>query len=210
MGLRHFDIIKLIGSGGFSKVFLCRFKEDGKYYAMKQIDKEFIIKDRKKKIIMNELSTMKAASHPFLIEMKFAFETECYLSFVLEYCAGGELFGLIRKYQRLSENIARFYIIEILMGIGYLHEQYVVYRDIKPENILLTIDGHVKVADLGLAKPDMNPPQLAYSFCGSPEYMSPEMIMQYVFFNAELDTLCLLYTSPSPRDKRQSRMPSSA
>ena len=96
----------------------------------------------------------------------------------MEYCPGGELFGLIKKYKRLSEDISRFYIIEIFLGLSYLHQTNVVYRDIKPENILLGQDGHVKVADLGLAKPDMYEGELAYSFCGSPEYMSPEMILQ--------------------------------
>ena len=109
--------------------------------------------------------------------------------FVMEYCAGGELFGLIKKYRRLTEDVAKFYIIEILLGLSYLHQQKVVYRDIKPENILLDIEGHVKIADLGLAKPDMGKGELAYSFCGSPEYMSPEMIMQYILVNLGSDTL---------------------
>ena len=95
------------------------------------------------------------------------------VAFVLEYCAGGELFGLIKKNRKIPEHIARFYIIELLLGLGYLHENNIVYRDIKPENILLNSDGHVKIADLGLAKPDMGGRQMAYSFCGSPEYMSP-------------------------------------
>jgi len=96
----------------------------------------------------------------------------------MEYCAGGELFGLIKKYRRIDEDTARFYIIEIFLGLSYLHSQKVVYRDIKPENILLRQNGHVKIADLGLAKPDMSEGEMAYSFCGSPEYMSPEMILQ--------------------------------
>ena len=111
---------------------------------------------------------MKQSNHPFVIDLEHAFETDKYLAFVLEYCAGGELFGLIKKYQRLSESVCRFYIIEIFLGLDYLHKNNIVYRDIKPENILLTIDGHVKIADLGLAKPDMFDRTLAYSFCGSP------------------------------------------
>ena len=120
------------------------------------------------------------AKHPFVVELKYSFESQKHIVFVMEYCPGGELFGLIKKYRRLSQEIARFYIIEIFLGLSYLHNQKVVYRDIKPQNILLGIDGHAKIADLGLAKPDMTENQLAYSFCGSPEYMSPEMIMQYL------------------------------
>lgn len=73
ISLKHFDIIRLIGSGGFSKVFLCRFKGDGKFYALKLIDKDFIVKNKKKKIIMNERNIMEAAQHPFIVDMKFAF-----------------------------------------------------------------------------------------------------------------------------------------
>ena len=145
----------MVGSGGFSKVYLCRFKKDGNFYAMKVIDKDVIVKNKKKNIIMNERNIMKTSKHPFVIDMKFAFETAKYLIFVVEYCPGGELFGLIKKYKRLSEEVSRFYIIEIFLGLSYLHQNNVVYRDIKPENILLGQDGHVKIADLGLAKPDM-------------------------------------------------------
>ena len=122
----------MIGSGGFSKVYLSRFKKDGNFYAMKVIDKDVIVKNKKKNIIMNERNIMKSSSHPFLIEMKFAFETAKYLIFVVEYCPGGELFGLIKKYKRLSEDVSRFYIIEIFLGLSYLHQNNVVYRDIKP------------------------------------------------------------------------------
>jgi serum/glucocorticoid-regulated kinase 2 len=100
--LDSFEVIKMIGSGGFSKVFLCRLKKDGQFYAMKVIDKEVIVKNRKKNIIMNERNIMKDTTHPFLIEMKFAFETEKFLVFIVEYCPGGELFGLIKRYRRLT------------------------------------------------------------------------------------------------------------
>jgi serine/threonine protein kinase len=75
---------------------------------------------------------MESATHPFLIDMRFAFETEKCLVFVIEYCPGGELFGLIKKYRRISEDVSRFYIIEIFLGLSYLHQSHVVYRDIKP------------------------------------------------------------------------------
>ena len=84
-------------------MFLCRYKKDGNFYAMKVIDKETIVKNKKKNIIMNERNIMKNLSHPFLIDMTFSFETQKHLIFVLEYCPGGELFGLIKKYKRISE-----------------------------------------------------------------------------------------------------------
>ena len=104
---------------------------------------------------MNERNIMAQTKHPFIIDLKYAFEAEKYIIFVVQYCPGGQLFGLIKKYHRLPEDIVRFYIIEIFLGLAHLHKNQVVYRDIKPENILIGIDGHIKIADLGLAKPDM-------------------------------------------------------
>ncbi len=96
------------------------------------------------------------------------------MAFVLEYCPGGELFSLIKKYRKLSEDMARFYMIEILLGLEYLHKEGIIYRDFKPQNILLDLNGHVKIADFGLAKPNyFSSKERAFSFCGSPEYMPP-------------------------------------
>jgi serine/threonine protein kinase len=78
----------------------------------------------------------------------------------------------------MTEDQARFYFIEICLGIDFLHERHIIYRDIKPENILLDIDGHIRIGDFGLSKPDMDENEFAYSFCGSPEYMAPEMLLK--------------------------------
>ena len=92
----------------------------------------------------------------------------------MDLCAGGELFYLLHQKGRLEESVAKFYFAEILLGIEYLHSKGIVYRDLKPENVLIDIDGHIKLADFGLSKKmDEN---LTNSFCGSPEYMSPEML----------------------------------
>lgn len=96
----------------------------------------------------------------------------------MEFCAGGELFYHLKRLKRMSENEARVYFLELCLGIKHLHEKFIVYRDIKPENILLDINGHIKIADFGLAKPDMNIHRRAHSFCGSPEYMAPEMLQK--------------------------------
>lgn len=89
MDIRSFEIIKCIGAGGFSKVFLVKFKEDGKFYAMKLIDKDFIVKNKKKSIVMNERNIMIEINHPFVLPLKFAFESSEFIIFVLEYCPGG-------------------------------------------------------------------------------------------------------------------------
>lgn len=108
--------------------------------------------------------------------MHSAFQSKHYLHFVLEFCAGGELFFLITKHRKFTESIARFYFCEILLGIEQLHQSNIMYRDLKPENILIDLDGHVRITDFGLSKDNFKKRDRAQSFCGSPEYMSPDML----------------------------------
>ena len=107
----------------------------------------------------------------------------------MDVCTGGELFYHLSKLKRLTEQAAKFYFSEILLGLEHLHSLNIVYRDIKPENILLDIDGHIRIADFGLSK-IIPPRQKSFSFCGSPEYMSPEMLA-CVGHDSRLDIYCL-------------------
>ena len=122
--------------------------------------------------------------------MEAAFETAKFIVFVLDFCSGGELFFLLRKIKRMNEQQAAFYFAEICLGMFYLHKKRIIYRDIKPENILLDCEGHIRIADFGLSKPNMNELDVAYSFCGSPEYMAPEMLLK-AGHNFQLDLYCL-------------------
>ena len=130
-------------------------------YAMKLLDKDFIIKNKKEGIVQNERDIMVKMDHPFLLKLDFAFETKSYLVFITvnftyknqEYCNGGEMFFHLRKIKKMSEDQARFYFTEICLGIEHLHSQNIIYRDIKPENILLDHEGHIRIGDFGLAKP---------------------------------------------------------
>ena len=108
--------------------------------------------------------------------MHWAFQSKHYLHLVLDFCPGGELFFHLSRFRRFPENVARFYFAEILLGIEYLHSQKVLYRDLKPENILIDLDGHIKITDFGLSKDNFGSRDRTNSFCGSPEYMSPEML----------------------------------
>ena len=108
------------------------------------------------------------------MKLHWAFQSRDAIHFVMDFCPGGELFFLLSRIGRFSEPTARFYFAEILLGLEALHARNVMYRDLKPENVLLDVDGHVKLADFGLSKDPEGP--LSYSFCGSPEYMSPEML----------------------------------
>lgn len=173
VNLKDFNFIKCIGLGGFSRVYLVQQKTSGKMFALKLIDKMFIIKNKKEVIVQNERNIMTQIAHPFLLKLEYAFESNYFIGFVMEYCAGGELFYHLRRIKRMTEDQARFYFTEICLGIQYLHEKYIIYRDIKPENIFLDIDGHVRIGDFGLSKPQMDENEFAYSFCGSPEYMAP-------------------------------------
>ncbi|CAD8163008.1 unnamed protein product [Paramecium octaurelia] len=190
VSLKDFEFIRCIGMGGFSKVYMVRERRSGQYYAMKLIEKSPIIQQNKQSIIQNERDIMSILNHPFIVKMQYAFESRKYLVFVLEYCSGGELFYLLRKVKRMKEEEAFFYFSEICLGMKHLHENNIIYRDIKPENILIDFDGHVRIADFGLSKPNMTEQDIGYSFCGSPEYMAPEMLLKsgHTF---QLDLYCL-------------------
>ena len=108
----------------------------------------------------------------------------------MDICTGGELFTHLLQQRQFSEKLAKFYLCEILLGFRYLHERNIVYRDIKPENILVDMDGHIRIADFGLAK--MIPEgDRSHSFCGSPEYLSPEMLLNNDGHDRRLDIYCL-------------------
>ena len=113
--------------------------------------------------------------HPFVIRLLSAFHSDEYLHFVVDFCSGGELFYLLQNKRLFSEDEAMFYFAEILLGLEYIHDQNVLYRDLKPENIFIDIDGHIKLADFGLSKVQ-KAGCLNETYCGSAEYMSPEML----------------------------------
>lgn len=172
--MNDFICEKVIGKGGFSKVFLVRKKLSGLMYAMKVLDKGMLTDQRKLKQIENERKIMNITDHPFIVKLYWAFQTNTTMNFVMDLCVGGELFYRLKKEKRLMEERAKYYFIELLLAFEYLHSKNIVYRDLKPENVLIDIDGHVKIADFGLSKVVKN--QRTNSFCGSPEYMSPEML----------------------------------
>ncbi|CAD8173562.1 unnamed protein product [Paramecium octaurelia] len=190
LSIDDFEILKCIGVGGFSRVYLVRKRDSGYFYAMKLIDKNFILNSNKEIIINNERQVMEQLNSPYLAKLFYSFETKYYLVFVLEYCAGGELFYHLRKLRRLNEELAKQYFVQVCLAIQELHQYGVVYRDIKPENILLDLDGYIRLSDFGLAKPNMAREETAFSFCGSPEYMSPEMLMRNGH-NFMVDIYCL-------------------
>ncbi|XP_041650345.1 serine/threonine-protein kinase Sgk2b [Cheilinus undulatus] len=172
-----FDYIKVIGKGSFGKVLLAKHRKHGGYYAVKVLQKQMIVKRKEQRHVMVERSVLlKGLQHPFLVGLHFSFQTSNMLYFVLDYVNGGELFYHLQREGSFSEPRAAFYAAEMLMALGYLHSLDIVYRDLKPENILLDSKGHVMLTDFGLCKEGVTVGGIMHTFCGTPEYLAPEVL----------------------------------
>ncbi|CAD8121453.1 unnamed protein product [Paramecium sonneborni] len=195
ISLDSFYFLQCIGIGGFSRVYLVRYKFNGQFMALKMISKQFIEQNDKFQIVQNERDIMvhlanNNNTHPNLCKLLCAFETKNWVCFAIEYCPGGELFQQLKRVKKMDEQQAKFYFSQVCIAIHHLHENKIIYRDIKPENILIDLEGHIKLADFGLAKPNAQDDKMAYSFCGSPEYMAPEMLLK-LGHNYQIDHYCL-------------------
>jgi serine/threonine protein kinase len=178
MGLDSFKMIKVIGKGSFGKVFLVRdISSQGRMYAMKVLQKEHIIRRNQVEHTKTERNVLGYIKHPFIVGLNFAFQTRDKLYFVLDYCAGGELFFHLGRVGTFPEDRARFYTAEIALALEHVHKLDIIYRDLKPENVLLDTQGHVRLTDFGLSKEGItNNVSGATSFCGTPEYLAPEIL----------------------------------
>ncbi|XP_070493425.1 RAC serine/threonine-protein kinase-like [Chironomus tepperi] len=174
--LENFEFLKVLGKGTFGKVILCREKITAKLYAIKILKKEVIIQKDEVKHTMAENRVLQRTNHPFLISLKYSFQTNERLCFVMEYVNGGELFFHLSRDRIFSEERTRFYGAEIISALGYLHSHNIIYRDLKLENLLLDKDGHIKIADFGLCKEDITYGRTTKTFCGTPEYLAPEVL----------------------------------
>ncbi|CXJ28669.1 rac-beta serine/threonine protein kinase, putative [Plasmodium berghei] len=174
----NFNFLKVIGKGSYGKVLLVKHTQSNKLYAMKILKKDNIISQNQFEHTKVEKNILKCVSHPFIVKMYYSFQTSKKLYFILEYCPGGELFFHLSKLTKFTENIARFYISEIIIALQYLHKLNIIYRDLKPENVLLDKNGHIRLTDFGLSKECISDNNSAKSLCGTPEYLSPEIIHQ--------------------------------
>ncbi|XP_052398956.1 serine/threonine-protein kinase Sgk3-like [Carassius gibelio] len=186
-----FDFLRVIGKGSFGKVLLAKRKRDGKYYAIKVLQKKVILKRREQKHIMAERNVLlKNVKHPFLVGLHYSFQTTDKLYFVLDFVNGGELFFHLQKERTFPEPRAKFYISEMASALGYLHSLNIVYRDLKPENILLDSQGHIVLTDFGLCKEGISQADTTTTFCGTPEYLAPEVLRKQPYDNT-VDWWCL-------------------
>ncbi|XP_048849397.1 serine/threonine-protein kinase Sgk1-like isoform X2 [Brienomyrus brachyistius] len=186
-----FDYLKVIGKGSFGKVLLARHKETSHYYAVKVLQKRIVLKKKEQKHIMAERSVLlKNLQHPFLVGLHYSFQTFDKLYFVLDYANGGELFCHLQRERVFLEPRARFYAAEIAGALGYLHSIHIIYRDLKPENILLDSQGHIMLTDFGLCKESLEHDDVTFTFCGTPEYLAPE-VLQKQAYDRTVDWWCL-------------------
>eukprot|EP00437_Effrenium_voratum_P050135 CAMPEP_0181520758 /NCGR_PEP_ID=MMETSP1110-20121109/66484_1 /TAXON_ID=174948 /ORGANISM="Symbiodinium sp., Strain CCMP421" /LENGTH=468 /DNA_ID=CAMNT_0023651275 /DNA_START=33 /DNA_END=1440 /DNA_ORIENTATION=- len=172
-----FQTIRVLGTGASCRVVQVRHKMTGKEYAVKVMSKrKLVTHDKKLERAIAEKRVLARLSHPFVVQMHWAFQTQGHLFLVLDYCSGGELFHHLDRRGPFSEIDSRFYISEILLGLEYLHSQGILYRDLKPENCLLDSEGHIRLTDFGLSKENLTQSALFQSFVGTVLYLSPEMI----------------------------------
>ncbi|ORY85674.1 hypothetical protein BCR37DRAFT_412365 [Protomyces lactucae-debilis] len=180
VGLADFNFIAVLGKGNFGKVMLAEYKATKKLYAIKVLKKDFIIENDEVESTRSEKRVFLVANkerHPFLINLHSCFQTETRVYFVMDYVSGGDLMLHIQKEQ-FGRQRARFYAAEVCLALKYFHENGIIYRDLKLDNILLGTDGHIKVADYGLCKEEMWAGQTTTTFCGTPEFMAPEILAE--------------------------------
>lgn len=180
VGLNDFQFLAVLGKGNFGKVMLAESRNAKRLCAIKVLKKDFVIENDEIESLGSEKSVLLTASkksHPFLIHLHCCFQTANRIYFVMEYVSGGDLMWHIQK-ARFSQRRAQFYAAEVLLGLEYFHQCGIVYRDLKLDNILLTTDGHIKIADYGLCKEDMWYGNTTSTFCGTPEFMAPEILKE--------------------------------
>eukprot|EP00041_Stephanoeca_diplocostata_P016716 m.330213 g.330213 ORF g.330213 m.330213 type:complete len:469 (-) comp20457_c2_seq1:2840-4246(-) len=176
MSIDDFEMLKVLGKGTFGKVMLAKMKKTKEIFAIKILKKSMVLEKDELVHTLTENNVLAKCQHVFLTQLHYSFQTPELLCFVLEYVNGGELFFHLAKDKRFSEDRARFYIGEISLAVKYLHSSGIIYRDLKLENLMLDREGHIKITDFGLCKEDVNYGDSTTTFCGTPEYLAPEVI----------------------------------
>lgn len=180
ISLQNFSVVRVLGRGSSGKVFLVQRCDDpisnDRLYAMKMINKSEILKYDLADHIKLERNILLKNKNRFLVKLKYAFQTPVNIYLVMEYMSGGNLHQLLKKYRNFPEGLAQFYAAEIILALEYLHEKmHVIYRDLKPDNILLDGKGHIKLSDFGLSKKKTL--EKTNTFAGTPEYIAPEILL---------------------------------
>jgi len=176
VNFNSFELLTVIGQGSFGKVIQVRHKSTGDIFAMKVLNKKNIVDRGEVEHTRAEKNILMKINHPFLMRLHYSFQTSDKLYLIMDFINGGELFFHLQNDRRFNNERARFYAAEICLGISHLHSSGIIYRDLKPENLLLDSSGHVKITDFGLSKEGLEGNQRTKTFCGTPEYLAPEVL----------------------------------
>jgi len=196
--LTDFTIQRTLGTGSFGRVHLVQSKHNQRFYAVKVLKKQQVVKMKQVEHTNDERKMLQRVKHPFLITLWGTFQDSKNLYMVMDFVEGGELFSLLRKSQvsdigfsyysqfytfeeymnsleqkRFPNPVAKFYAAEVTLALDYLHSMHIIYRDLKPENLLLDRHGHLKITDFGFAK---EVPDITWTLCGTPDYLAPEVV----------------------------------
>uniref|UniRef100_A0A5K3F244 non-specific serine/threonine protein kinase n=2 Tax=Mesocestoides corti TaxID=53468 RepID=A0A5K3F244_MESCO len=169
--------VAILGIGGFGRVELVVLKHDqNKSFALKCMKKQHIVETRQQDHIFSERNLMFEIRSPFVCRLYATYRDNKYVYMLLEACLGGEIWTILRNRGNFDDTITRFIVASVLEAFTYLHTNHIIYRDLKPENLLLDERGYIKLCDFGFAK-KITPGKKTWTFCGTPEYVAPEIIL---------------------------------
>jgi len=171
-----FEILRVVGQGAFGKVYQVQKKDTGEVLAMKVMKKARILQRNHAEYMRTERDVLTRVDHPYIVTLRYSFQTPEKLYLLLDFINGGHLFFQLYRAGIFEEDLARIYTAEIVLALTHLHSVGIMHRDLKPENILLDSEGHVRLTDFGLAKADIDDETRTNSLCGTIDYMAPEII----------------------------------